>query len=55
MEAIMAEKRITVRVPLDAWHRLEKALAKRPHLSMNAFIVESLLKSLEVQKCSTKE
>ena len=50
----MAEKRITLRFPLDAWHKLEKALAKRPHLSMNAFIVETLLKSLEA-KCSTKE
>ena len=40
-------ERLSVRIPKDVYKRLKKMQAQKPHLSLNALIVEAISYSLE--------
>ena len=42
--------RITVRIPGHIYKKLKEIQTQKPHMSLNALIVEAISKSLQVEK-----
>ncbi len=42
--------RITVRIPGHIYKKLKEIQVEKPHMSLNALIVEAISKSLQVEK-----